>query len=177
MTYLVHDGHEKRELAKAIREIIGKALHTLQDFYSHSNWSHYNSVIHPTFGTASFKYLRPGDTCVDNSTGPDPLTSGYYVKNPYPDFAYKCTDARSDTCLYGEIITPKSYNAPHVANGPLIGIGGWHKCVHGHVCNGATGGVNLCLAEGQIVGTGKEGFIRTRVLEKTQKEVILWRSL
>jgi hypothetical protein len=87
---------------KDAREYLGKALHTLQDFYSHSNWVElqrgaYNSVLgvpgRPLFEPSIV--TAPCDDCVRNEC-PDclthlhasDLTTGYYtlrVSDPFTD--------------------------------------------------------------------------------------------
>jgi hypothetical protein len=63
-------------------EAMGRALHAIQDFYSHSNWV----TIHPDPGKFAdlFNLADPSDSdrarkvnCVSPAQG-DPLTSGYY---------------------------------------------------------------------------------------------------
>jgi len=69
------------------REALGEALHTLQDFYAHSNWINLNSQVHPLFSGLTAgevpNVAGPGNaTCEDNDGGAllntSFLTSGYF---------------------------------------------------------------------------------------------------
>lgn len=79
---------------ESARTNVGKALHTLQDFYSHSNWVELgNTTIHPQFGRAGFPEIPnvaaaseatclqapPGYPCFAGNLITWKLTSGYYV--------------------------------------------------------------------------------------------------
>lgn len=77
------------------RSSLGQALHTLQDFYSHSNWVEYQPFVNPSLGRVGFPFTRlpkTFGTCTTCSGGLPPLvcpdcsenvtttslTSGYY---------------------------------------------------------------------------------------------------
>lgn len=71
------------------RVLVGRANHTLQDFYSHSNWVEMNgAVVNPYMGKSHFPNVAPEDedTCVDTTTicsgnnlATRFLTSGYFL--------------------------------------------------------------------------------------------------
>jgi von Willebrand factor A domain-containing protein 7 len=67
--------------AEGAREQLGEALHTIQDFYAHSNWTNNNSVVNPDLGVVghliggTLGLLDPAE--VDGVLTPL-LTSGYY---------------------------------------------------------------------------------------------------
>ncbi len=109
------------------RQKLGQALHTLQDFYSHSNWIELsNKVINPYIGqpgatpflALSNSLAKPTQlTCVDcalegpcdnNILGPD-LTTGYFQPpGPFRKTFGKCShggplDGTSDEHAYGGI--------------------------------------------------------------------------
>jgi len=96
--------------AASARSSLGQALHTIQDFYSHSNWVELgNSLPHSTLGRSGpiFRLASTTATCKDcdftlscnlsNCTGnrniiTSQLTSGYYKdeNRVYPSGTYKC---------------------------------------------------------------------------------------
>lgn len=81
----------KADNAEAARQAFGRALHTLQDFYSHSNWVELgNATVHPEIGKPGSvsNVAPPGtNTCIEAPAGQSCfkanlitsfLTSGYY---------------------------------------------------------------------------------------------------
>ena len=106
------------------RSVLGGALHTLQDFYSHSNWVELgNNVVHPDLGVVGKTLNNPSRTlatctdcarnvcadCVDaNQILPlttNQLTSGYYLSsNPkrIPEDRKKPHDLK---CSHGGRVT------------------------------------------------------------------------
>lgn len=71
---------------KKARQRLGRALHTLQDFYAHSNWvERGNGAINSALGTSTLSNpSRTSQTCPDNPNrlgpaGGGSLTSGYFV--------------------------------------------------------------------------------------------------
>jgi hypothetical protein len=69
---------------RSARKSFGTAVHTLQDFYSHSNWAdtHTGIDIHPELGTGVLSNPPIFKSFCDNSgnllPGVDGLTSGYF---------------------------------------------------------------------------------------------------
>ncbi len=82
-------------------ELLGRALHTLQDFYSHSNWVEMEQSTHNA-ELGILNLINPSDSdvfCTDNSSkltelGKTKLTSGYWPGGPFggcePIPAHKC---------------------------------------------------------------------------------------
>jgi len=83
-----------RDVAAA-RQLLGQALHTVQDFYAHSNWVNNpgpsNTSINPDLGVAVIPQLREDQqTCVDDVTndgvltafGLTDITTGYFGTTP-----------------------------------------------------------------------------------------------
>ncbi|MGB8509730.1 MAG: HET-C-related protein, partial [Pyrinomonadaceae bacterium] len=72
------------------RELLGQALHTLQDFYAHSNWVELgNTGINTNLGRneiadpAATLQACPSDPNTLGPNGGGGLTSGYYIGNPF----------------------------------------------------------------------------------------------
>lgn len=93
----------KGDNVEAAREALGRALHTLQDFYSHSNWIELgNAGVHPEIGTSGFvSNVAPAgvNTCIEAPAGQScykdnlttgMLTSGYYSDQDRVKPAGKC---------------------------------------------------------------------------------------
>ncbi len=86
----------------AARALLGSALHTAQDFYSHSNWIEMgNTTFEPSLGRTLLSPLAlsvatcPNDTAMLEGDGLSSLTSGYYeLPNP-------CTSPPAGKCLHG----------------------------------------------------------------------------
>src|SRR6266566_63030 len=67
--------------AQAAREELGQALHSIQDFYAHSNWTNNNGGVNPDLGVdghALLNTLGPTDPAEVNGVLTAGLTSGYY---------------------------------------------------------------------------------------------------
>lgn len=123
------------------RKLLGQTLHTIQDFYAHSNWvemkianpmfPHPNWAANDPFDSSAFKeFGEPGDsniaTCLRTTIlGAAPLTTGYYSRVMSPPLS---KDLGLST---NEWITDKYYSEP---NWPR------NHCVHGG--NGDSSGLN-----------------------------------
>ncbi len=99
----------KRDGAKA-RERLGQALHTIQDFYSHSNWvERGNSDIVPTFGHSTVgDPARTTDPCPSNpnslgANGGGSLTSAYFVGFTLDRNTFGCVVEKmpANKCFHG----------------------------------------------------------------------------
>ncbi|NML27381.1 dockerin type I domain-containing protein [Zoogloea dura] len=95
--------HTQGDNVEAAREALGRALHTLQDFYSHSNWIELgNRGVHPEIGKSEFvSNVAPAgaNTCIEAPAGQScfkgnlttsMLTSGYYSGQDRTRPAGKC---------------------------------------------------------------------------------------
>lgn len=88
--------------AVAARALFGSALHTAQDFYSHSNWIEMgNTTPEPSLGRGMLSPLSlsvatcPADPAALGGDGLTSLTTGYYeLPNP-------CTSPPAGKCLHG----------------------------------------------------------------------------
>ena len=66
-----------------MRNLLGKSLHSIQKFYSHSNWlelgnEHVLDLIWDDFGNVADEFES---TCDDGDIIVDKLTSGYFPHN------------------------------------------------------------------------------------------------
>ncbi|WP_027157742.1 dockerin type I domain-containing protein [Methylobacter luteus] len=80
------------EDAGSARKSLGEAFHTLQDFYSHSNWIELgNNIPHPDLGKGVIANIAPKDaqTCIDapalDLCFADNLTSSYLTSGYFSD--------------------------------------------------------------------------------------------
>jgi len=97
----------KKSLNDYSRPTIGHVVHTLQDFYAHSNWVEMNgAVVDPEMGYGNLSNLAAPneDTCIPNNLPglqdvcaisnnniiTHHLTSGYYYPYPVPAGVNKC---------------------------------------------------------------------------------------
>lgn len=93
----------KADKAEDARKALGRAFHTLQDFYSHSNWVELgHTSVHPEIGKpGSISNVAPSgtNTCIDAPAGQSCfkanlttrlLTSGYYSDQDRVKPAGKC---------------------------------------------------------------------------------------
>lgn len=91
------------------RQELGRALHTLQDFYSHSNWANMNgTAINQSLGRFVLGKLLPNDvTCEDeyilSSLGLSSLTTGYFR-------SYGTRSAPEGKCHHGLMVPPIVYH-------------------------------------------------------------------
>jgi hypothetical protein len=95
----------------AARKAFGTAVHTTQDFYSHSTWADHNTspdAIHPSIGKSvlsnppkEMKFCQ--DDGVTLLPGVTELTTGYYdVELTYPLLGLtKCNAPPKDKCAHG----------------------------------------------------------------------------
>jgi hypothetical protein len=119
----------KGRISKA-REALGQALHTVQDFYSHSNWVETRGGIYEDLGRAGRLTVASGATCLDcptvsgcenNLILPAQWTSGYFSGIPFfgKKPAGKCShggskDFTAEDHPFGGINKDTS-NSPHGA--------------------------------------------------------------
>jgi len=67
------------------RQYLGGGMHTLQDFYAHSNWVNFNDVIHPDLGETTILNPSPNTRFCPNDVGTlegpgfNSVTTGYFV--------------------------------------------------------------------------------------------------
>lgn len=98
-------------LTKTSREMLGNALHTLQDYYAHSNWverglQNGNLSVNPILGARGEILHGPSaQTCEENAAGDVPLTSGYYLASGVLDCTNIC-NAPVTECAHGNIVCP-----------------------------------------------------------------------
>lgn len=101
----------RQMLTRTSREMLGNALHTLQDYYAHTNWverglQNGNLAINPVLGAKGKSLHGPSEqACNENSPGLSQLTSGYYLASGVKDCANICS-APANECAHGNIICP-----------------------------------------------------------------------
>jgi von Willebrand factor A domain-containing protein 7 len=95
------------------RQMVGQALHTLQDFYSHSNWVNIpgpgNFGAFDALGRRTVQRLPAGtETCVDDladniltGSGLTAITSGYFDLHIGEPPSGKCSHGKIDPLGYG----------------------------------------------------------------------------
>ncbi len=101
------------ELSLSSRELLGNALHTLQDYYSHSNWVEQqlllpgNPKMNPALGVKGKQLETPANAvCSDGAPGKAPHTSGDYLATGIFDCAHICS-AREGKCAHGNVLSPE----------------------------------------------------------------------
>lgn len=92
-------------LTRSSRKLLGEALHTLQDYYSHTNWVEKgNTTINPSLGVPRSKLHEPAPgSCDENNPAGGPLTSGDYLASGISDCLRIC-DARPNKCAHGNVL-------------------------------------------------------------------------
>jgi len=101
------------ELSLSSRELLGNALHTLQDYYSHSNWVEQqlllpgNLKMNLALGVKGKQLEAPTNAvCSDGAPGTGPHTSGDYLATGIFDCAHICS-AREKKCAHGNVLSPE----------------------------------------------------------------------
>ena len=98
---------------KGALEDFGKALHTAQDFYSHSNWSDHNTGVYPG-GIYDLSDPSPLLACSrGNDFAKGSLTSGYfdlagYLRTILTDTSGQCDTTPPNKCCHLELNKDKS---------------------------------------------------------------------
>lgn len=101
---LIRDLSSSRPDGASARRTLGRMLHSLQDFYAHSNHvEKYGAFPEYALGlsTISTERIQTGETCLDNGGTLQPdigLTSGYV---PHWSTLYFCPDSFATKCLHG----------------------------------------------------------------------------
>ena len=102
---------------------LGHALHTLQDFYSHSNWVNERGLAHNNINSdlgenVLSRLEDTQETCIDegilSKSGREEITTGYYALG----------------FLYGSVKQGKCAHGPFVACFPLVGCLGDEEGIH-----------------------------------------------
>jgi len=85
------------------RALLGRALHTLQDFYAHTNWVERHNFslteIDARLGNAIVPSPSPGAGCDSSEPEVAPLTSGWFLDDP--ELAY--CGAPESKCAHGSV--------------------------------------------------------------------------
>ncbi len=111
------DGLARREvLIQTARETTGTALHTLQDYYAHSNWTERRiqagdlERTNADLGKSGVTLQLPGqgELCIDSQPWMTSHTSGYYFADGVFDDAHVC-QAPNNKCAHGNGL-PQSVN-------------------------------------------------------------------
>jgi hypothetical protein len=88
---------------EALKEM-GRGLHTLQDFYSHSNWINHNGGSYP--GIYSMGHPPASLSCSPPTFAPGGLTSGYFSLSGFFDpnpFITQCRTTPSNKCCHKDL--------------------------------------------------------------------------
>lgn len=143
---LVTKAKDNNDLCKA-RQQVGRALHTVQDFYSHSNWvelGHSSPDINTKIGREKFEPSDfaapetptcPDDKAILRGAGLTQLTSGYYVS-----MAQACDLPKVGKCIHG-------WNSSIIGPKPCPGL---------NKDNYPRGGENFCKAKALAVEATKD---------------------
>lgn len=96
----------QNQLINSSAEILGNSLHTLQDYYSHSNWVEQgNHGINPNLGVkGKLLYAPSGEICSESAPGLYPHTSGDYLASGVTD-CFSICHARLNKCAHGNVLT------------------------------------------------------------------------
>lgn len=152
-------GKAKPNVRKA-REILGKALHTLQDFYSHSNWVELgNTNPYAVLGVPGNPLTNPPDTtqtctdctrnqctdCYDPATGltnltTSALTTGYYLFE-------RCAPLLGCETFEEDRIKPNDFKCSHggkVVIGPANLLSGRDASGKGTISSGINKDTKVC---------------------------------
>ncbi|KAL8706492.1 MAG: hypothetical protein Q9201_000477 [Fulgogasparrea decipioides] len=111
--------------AAEARNAVGKALHTLQDFYAHSNWVEMHVAkgaaldIYPGLGTSDTVHLADNDTSATSCIACNPLTGPAFPSSPFS----ACPDC--DANLATEELTSGYFKEPDLTAPKGV------KCAHG----------------------------------------------
>jgi hypothetical protein len=108
--FTAQDLVKQTELSLNSRELLGNALHTLQDYYSHSNWLEQQLLLpgsprlNLNVGAKGKNMAAPTDAqCSDDSPGEAMHTSGDYFASGVTDCTFICA-ARPGKCAHGNVL-------------------------------------------------------------------------
>ena len=95
---------ERSFRVNSARALIGGALHTIQDFYSHSNWversAEAHSVLLSKWGNHHIIGGSSGSVCTEASPATSALSTGHF--NLEFGFGDWCNDAPANKCNHGD---------------------------------------------------------------------------